>query len=61
MQQAVQQQAAVPFAASASYRGNHPGHDGYAAAEPMCDGASFDLRQAVLNVIPGRTLISCGG
>ena len=32
-----------------------------AAAEPMCDGASFDLRQAVLNVIPGRSLISCGG
>ena len=28
MQQAVQQQAAVPFAASASCRGNHPGHDG---------------------------------
>ena len=29
MQQAVQQQAAVPFAASASYRCNHPGHDGH--------------------------------
>ena len=29
MQQAVQQQPAVPFAASASCRGNHPGHDGY--------------------------------
>ena len=28
MQQAVQQQAAVPFAACASCRGNHPGHDG---------------------------------
>ena len=31
------------------------------AAEPMCVGASFDPRQALLNVIPGRTLISCGG
>ena len=31
------------------------------AAEPMCVGVSFDLRQAVLNVIAGRTLISCGG
>ena len=29
VQQAVQQQAAVPFAASASYRCNHPGHDGH--------------------------------
>ena len=29
MQQAVHQQPAVPFAASASCRGNHPGHDGY--------------------------------
>ena len=29
MQQAVQQQAAVPFAASASCRRNHPGHDGH--------------------------------
>ena len=29
MQQAVQQQPAVPFAASASCRGNHPGHDGH--------------------------------
>ena len=37
MQQAVQQQAAVPFAASASYRGNHPGHDG------RCRGA--DVRR----------------
>ena len=31
------------------------------AAEPMCGGASFDPRQAVLKVIPGRTLISYGG
>ena len=31
------------------------------AVELMCVGASFDLRQAPLNVLPGRTLISCGG
>ena len=29
MQEAVQQQPAMPFAASASWRGNHPGHDGH--------------------------------
>ena len=29
MQQAVQQQPAVPFAACASCRGSHPGHDGH--------------------------------
>ena len=31
------------------------------AAELMCVSASFDPRQAMLNVIPGRTLTSCGG
>ena len=37
MQQTVQQQPSVPFAASASCRGNHPGHDG------RCRGA--DVRR----------------
>ena len=52
MQQAVQQQAAVPFAASASYRGNHPGHDGHRRGadvrrcefRPAASGAERDTR-----------------
>ena len=52
MQEAVQQQAAVPFAASASYRGNHPGHDGHRRGadvrrrefRPAASGAERDNR-----------------
>ena len=52
MQQAVQQQPAVPFAASASCRCNHPGHDGGCRGvdvrrcefRPAASGAERDSR-----------------
>ena len=52
MQQAVQQQPTVPFAACASYRGNHPGHDGHRRGadvrrrefRPAASGAERDTR-----------------
>ena len=52
MQQAVQQQAAVPFAASASYRCSHPDHNRYRCGtgvrgrecRPAASGAERDSR-----------------